>query len=232
MRNKKEKIIAIIPARGGSKSIPKKNIQPLHGKPLIAWPIELAKSVKGIERIIVSTDDNEIMTIAQRYGAETPFKRPAKLVTDAASTLVVLQHAAKYLEEQEKYKPDIIALLYPTSPFLTAKRINQALDFFKNTDCNSVVSVTEDYGHFWKKIKRNGRPQRFYPLKLANRQYSVPLYRENGAIYFSRYEVIMNMNKLVDDQNTKFLLMEEGENIDIDTPLDFANARKSPLFHN
>jgi len=231
MKKKNNKIIAIIPARGGSKAIPKKNLQLLHGKPLIAWPIKLAKSVKRIERVIVSTDNNEIMTTSQKYGAEILFKRPAELAKDETPIHLVLQHCIRYLEKKEKYRPDIIVLLTPTSPFLTVKRVNQALDFFKSAKCNSVVSVVKDYGHFW--TERNGRLQRFYPLKLANRQYSVPLYRENGAIYFSRYKVIINMNKLVDDQNTKFLLMEEDENIDIDTPLDLARARKkSPPRHN
>jgi len=222
---KKEKIVAIIIARGGSKSIPRKNVLPFHGKPLIAWPIDLAKSIDRIDRVIVSTDDDEIMAIAKQYGAEVPFKRPAELADDETPTLPVLQHCIKYLEEKENWRPDIVALFYPTSPLLKKKRVEKALDFFKKTNCKSVISVVENYGHFWK--KENGIPQRFYPLKPKNRQYATPLYQENGAIYFSRRNVLMNTNKLVAETDAEFLIMDLDENIDIDNSEDFAKAEKT-----
>ena len=220
----KEKIVAIIIARGGSKSIPRKNILPFRGKPLIAWPIDLAKSIDRVDRVIVCTDDNEIMAIAKQYGAEVPFKRPAELADDETPTLPVLQHCIKYLEDQENWRPDIVALFYPTSPLLKKARVEQALDFFEKTNCQSVISVVENYGHFWK--KENGIPQRFYPLEPKNRQYATPLYQENGAIYFSRYEVLMKTSKMVDDMNIQFLIMEDCENVDIDNPEDFSKAEK------
>ncbi len=223
--SKKEKIIAIIIARGGSKSIPRKNVLPLHGKPLVAWPIDLAKSIKDIDRIIVSTDDDEIIDIARKYGAEILFKRPAKLSKDKTPTLPVLQHCIKYLEKNEDYKPDIILLLYPTSPFLKKERIMEALKLFKKTNCNSVISVIEDYGRFWKKEANGYKP--FYPLKRVNRQYFKPLYRENGAIYFNRYKVLMKMDKIVDNKSVKFLIMKEEKNIDIDNPSDFKKAKEN-----
>ena len=226
MKNKKDKIIAIIPARGGSKSIPEKNVQLLHGKPLVAWPIKLAKSVKRIERIIVSTDNDKIMTVAQKYGAETPFKRPVNLAGDETPTLPVLQHCIKYLEEKEEYKPDIIALLFPTAPFLKKERVEQALDFFEKTDCNSVVSVVKDWGRFWRFDKDMNKYIPFYPKKRVNRQYYKPLYREDGAICFSRYEVLMKTNKAIDDTNVQFLVMEEDENVDIDNLSDLLKASK------
>ena len=223
MNKNKEKIIAIIIARGGSKSIPRKNVLPLHGKPLVAWPIELAKSVKRIDRIIISTDDNEIMEIAKKYGAEAPFKRPPELAQDETPTLPVLQHCIKYLEEKENYKADIILLLYPTSPFLKKERVEEALDLFKNTKCNSVVSVVKDWGRFWKNKEDKYIP--FYPNERVNRQYYQPLYREDGSVYFSRYKVFMEMKKAVDDNNIQFIIMEEGENIDIDNPKDLTMAK-------
>ena len=224
MLKNKEKVIAIIIARGGSKSIPRKNVLPLHGKPLVAWPIDLAKSVDRIDRVIITTDDDEIMQIAKDHGAEAPFKRPKELSTDEISTLPVLQHCIRYLEENEGYKPDVILLLYPTAPFLKKERVEQALDFFENTSCNSVISVVEDYGHFWK--KENNTYKWFYPEKRLNRQYCVPLYKEDGAVYFSRYDVLINMNQLVDENNIQFLLMKEGENVDIDEPEDLVKAKK------
>lgn len=225
MKNqKKEKITAIIIARGGSKSIPRKNVIPLHGKPLVAWPIDLAKSVKTIDRIIVSTDDEEIMKIAKKYGAETPFKRPPELSDDETPTLPVLRHCIQYLSEKENYKPDIVLLLYPTAPFLKKERVEEALNLFRRTNCNSVISVVKDWGRFWKKEENIYKP--FYPLKRVNRQYYEPLYREDGAVYFSRRKVLMDMNKLVDENNIQFLIMKEDENIDIDNPHDLIKAKK------
>lgn len=221
----KEKIIAIIIARGGSKSIPRKNVLPLHGKPLVAWPIELAKSIKEIDRVIISTDDDEIMKIAKKHGAEALFKRPEELAKDDTPTLPVLQHCIKYLEDEENYKPDIVLLLYPTAPFLKKERVKEALEIFKTTKCNSVISVVEDYGRFWKEDDNTYKP--FHPPERVNRQYYKPLYREDGAVYFSRYEVLMKMNKIVDEENIQFLIMKEGENIDIDNPEDFIKAKKS-----
>lgn len=223
MLKNKEKVIAIIIARGGSKSIPRKNVLPLQGKPLVAWPMELAKSVKRIDRVIISTDDDEIMKIAKEYNAEVLFKRPNELAEDDTPTLPVLQHCVQYLEKNEKYKPDIVLLLYPTAPFLKKERIEQALDLFENIKCNSVLSVVKDWGRFWEKKDKAYKP--LYPAKRANRQYYEPLYREDGAIYFNRYEVLMKINKLIDDNNVQFLVMDDNENIDIDNPQDLINAQ-------
>jgi len=221
----KEKIIAIIPARSGSKSIHRKNILPIKGKPLIAWPIELAKSIDRIDRVIVSTDDDEIASIAKKYDAEVPFKRPAELVEDETPTVPVLKHCVEYLEKKENYKADIIILLYPTSPYLKKKRIEEALDIFEKTSCNSVISVIKDWGRFWKYNKEEDKYKLLYPKNRVNRQYYNPLYRENGAIYFSRYNVLMKMNKLIDNSNIEFLIMDEDENIDIDTARDLDKAK-------
>lgn len=229
MNKDKEKIVVIIIARGGSKSIPRKNVLPLHGKPLVAWPIELAKSVKRIDRVIVSTDDEEIMEIAKQYGAEVPFKRPAELSDDETPTLPVIQHCVEYLEKNENYKADIILLLYPTAPFLKKERVEEALDLFENTDCNSVISVVEDWGRFWRFNENNKKYFPFYPEERVNRQYYKPLYREDGAVYFSRHEVFMKMDKLVDGNNIKFLIMEEDENIDIDNPADLLEAKNKEI---
>lgn len=223
MDKNKEKILAIIIARGGSKSIPRKNVLPFRGKPLVAWPIELAKSVSRVDRVVVSTDDEEIAAIAKQYGAEVPFKRPPELARDETETLPVLQHCIKYLEEKEGYRPDIILLFYPTAPLLRKERVEEALDLFERTPCKSVLSVIEDKGRFWR-VEADGSYKMFYPRDRVNRQYFQPLYRENGAIYFSRYDVLMHMNKLVDETNTSFVVVDEGENVDIDTPHDFKKA--------
>ncbi|OHB19958.1 MAG: hypothetical protein A2666_02295 [Parcubacteria group bacterium RIFCSPHIGHO2_01_FULL_47_10b] len=219
-----EKIVAIVIARGGSKSIPRKNVLPLHGKPLVAWPIDLAKSVERIDRVIMTTDDDEIMEIARKHGAEVPFKRPAELADDETPTLPVLQHCIRYLVDKEGYKPDIVLLLYPTAPFLKKERVLEAIELFRKTDCNSVISVVKDWGRFWKQDER-GVYTVLHPAQRVNRQYYLPLYREDGAVYFSRYDVLMSQNKLVDDANIQFLIMDEGENVDIDNPGDLKKAR-------
>lgn len=223
MLKNNETVVAVITARGGSKSIPRKNILPLGGKPLVAWPIDLAKSVERIDRVIVSTEDDEIAAIAQQYGAEVPFKRPAELAEDTTPTVPVLQHCVSHLEKEEGYRADVIALFYPTSPFLTAERVNAALDMLEETGHNSVVSVMEDRKHYWI---NNGHPQRLYPEDPLNRQQTKPLYKEDGAIYFNRYEAIMNKGRIVDEDSVALLVVEGDSAIDIDEPADFEKAKK------
>ncbi len=219
-----KKIIAVIPARGGSKSIPKKNIKILGDKPLIAYTIEMAKSVKEIDRVIVSTDTEKIAEIAKKYGAEIPFLRPPELCQDDTPSLPVLQHCVKYLEEQEGYKTDIVVQLFPTSPFLRKETVIKAINLLKNKECNSVVSVEEDYGRFWKLDKLKNKYVVFYPKERINRQYYKPLYKENGAIYFNTYDVVINQNKIVDEESVGFIVMKPNELIDIDTLEDWKNA--------
>lgn len=217
-------VVAIIIARGGSKSIPRKNVLLFHGKPLVAWPIDLAKSISRIDRVIVSTEDDEIMSVAQKFGAETPFKRPVELADDATPTLPVLQHCLNYLLDKENYKADIVLLFYPTSPLLRRERVEEALDRFEQTDCNTVISVIKDWGRFWKLDEQENKYKILYPLDRVNRQLYKPLYRENGAIYFSTYETLVDKNKIVDDDKVDFVLMDEDENVDIDNPGDLKEA--------
>lgn len=219
----KMNILAIIPARGGSKSIPRKNMKLLGDKPLVAYPIELAKSVSKINKIIVSTEDEEIKSIAEKFGAEVPFLRPIDLAKDETPTLPVLQHCVKYLEENQDYKADLIFLLYPTNPFLKKETINQAIKLFEETNCNSVVSVIKDYGRFWKFNKNLNKYCLFYPEERVNRQYFTPLYKENGAIYFSNYKTVMVKNKIVADP-VEFIIMKESDLVDIDTFSDWKKA--------
>ncbi len=221
-----EKVVAIIIARGGSKSIPRKNVLPVHGKPLVAWPIALAKSISRIDRVILTTDDDEIAAIGRKYGAETPFKRPAELSEDQTPTVPVLQHCLKFLKDQENYRAEIVLLLYPTAPFLKKERVEEALNLFEQTDCNSVLSVIPDWGRFWQFNETVRKYQPFYPKDRVNRQYYKSLYREDGAVYFSRYAVLVEMNKLIDDRKVEFLMMKEGENVDIDNPEDLTKAQE------
>jgi len=224
MQNKK--IIAIIPARAGSKGIPNKNIKELAGKPLIVHPIELAKSIKEINRIIISTDSEEIAKIAKQHGAEVPFIRPPELAKDDTPTLPVIQHCIKYMEEKEQYKPDLILLLYPTCPLLKKETVQKAIELFNTKNCNSVISVTKDYGRYWGYNEEKATYTQLYPKKRVNRQYFKPLYKENGAIYFSNYNTIIEKGVLVDNKNIQFIIMDDNDIIDIDTQEDWNNAEQ------
>lgn len=231
MQNKN--ILAIIPARGGSKSIPKKNIKFLGGKPLIAYPIELAKSINSINKIVVSTDSEEIAKVAKEYGAEIPFIRNGELAMDQTPMLPVLQHCITFLEEKEGYKADLILLLYPTCPFLKKEKVIEAMKLLEDSECNSVMSVVEDYGRFWKNDSLKNIPLPFYPKKYINRQYYTPLLKENGAIYFSKYSALMSKNKLsgkdtwlIDKRSVKLIIMRPTEIIDIDTIEDWKKAEE------
>jgi len=214
-------IVAIIPARGGSKGTPRKNIKTLYGKPLIAYIIETALQVKELDKVIVSTEDKEILEIAKEHGAEVPFVRPKELARDDTPTLPVLQHAIKYLEDQENYSPEIVVLLYATSPLLRAERVSEAIRILKDGDFDSVLGVVEDRGHYW--TEKGGDYKRIYPKILKNRQFTKPLFKENGSIYAFKRDLLMKEDTLVGGK-IGFLIMQKEESIDIDEPLDFEIA--------
>jgi len=210
--------VAIIPARGGSKGIPRKNIKELCGKPLITYIIETALRVEELDRVIVSTEDKEIAEVAKKCGAEVPFMRPEELARDETPTLPVLQHAVKYLEEKENYKPDIVVLLYPTSPLLKHERVSEAIKLLKARGFDSVLSVVEDRGHYW--IEKDGTYVRLYPKDPKNRQFEKPLLKENGAIYVCKRDILMRKNEIIGGK-IGFLVMKREESVDIDELEDF-----------
>jgi len=181
--NKKPKIVAIILARGGSKGIPRKNICLLKGKPLIAYTIEAVKRCNLIDRVIVSTDDDEIAKVAREWGAETPFKRPAELSTDTATPEPCLKHAVEWLEENENYKTDIVVYLQITDLFrpkgLICKVIKKLIE---NDNLDSVFAAVTTHKNFWR--KKDGK---FYRLAAdipygVSRREREPLYREDTGI--------------------------------------------------
>lgn len=228
MRQKSiHKILAIIPARGGSKSIPKKNIIPVGGKPLIAWSIEAARKSKYIDKVIVSSDSEEILRVASKYGAE-PIKRPAKLATDTALPEPVIFHVLDHLK-MEKYIPDIIVYLQPTSPLRSSEDIDNAFDVFlknKGTALNSVYEVEKNYLKTFLKNKHGflvGAVNDKYPF--TNRQKLPSLYMPNGAIYIIYTSVFKKTKMLFADKTIPFLMHGE-KNIDLDTMEDLKKLRK------
>ena len=221
---KKEKIVAVITARGGSKGVPQKNIKPVLGKPLIAYSIEASLQSRTLSKTIVSTDDETIAKTAQHYGAEVPFLRPKHLATDTATSVSVLQHAINFLAEEKGYLADIVVCLQPTSPLRSTEDIDGAVTLCVDTGSDSVVSLCEaDYHPYWMK-KLEG--DRVCPLmdvndeKYSRRQDLPPVYQLNGALYVTRRKILMEEARLL-GENTLAYIMPQERSIDIDSPLDF-----------
>ncbi len=213
------RVVAIIPARGGSKGIPRKNVKLLAGKPLISYPISAAKECKVIDRVIVSTDDDGISSAAAAAGAEI-IRRPAHLAGDSVPTLPVLIHAVKELEKAG-CKPDVIVLMYATAPLVKAAYVEEGVDMIIR-GCDSAVSVCEDTRNY-KLWKSEGKSYKPMFRKRINRQKTKTLYRENGAFYVMNYDTLMK-KKSITGRKTCLIFMKPEDSVDIDTPLDFILA--------
>lgn len=193
--NSKPRLLAVIPARGGSKGLPKKNIQPLAGFPLIAHSILLAKMTKEIDRVIVSTDDAEISQVAQAYGAEIPFMRPKEIAQDDTPMWPVVRHALKTIEDQEKNRYDFVLLLDPTSPGRIPQDIEQSLKLLsQNKKADGIVGVSEpEFNPLWNcVIEKNGWMNNLVEAgKVYTRRQDVPkVFRINASLYIWRSEFI------------------------------------------
>ena len=200
--------IAIIPARKGSKEIPKKNIKIIGGKPLIAWTIEQALRSKKISRVVVSTDSTEIAKISENYGAEVPFLRPEKFATDSATTEEVLLHAVEALSVSNNN--NAIVLLQPTSPVRLKRSIDSAIYKFEKERADSLVSVNLTKNFFWKKDKKIipmydifKRPMR---QKLKKNQV---FYRENGSIYITKVSSLVKYKNRLGGKISMFEMSEK-----------------------
>jgi len=216
-------ILAIIPARGGSKGIPKKNIIDLAGKPLIAWTIEASLNSKYISKTIVSSDSEEILDISKKFGADI-VKRPDILANDTASSESVVNHVIKTLSEQYQY----IILLQPTSPLRNSETIDKAIEYFFSKNATSLISVNEidnkilkafveKDDDFLEGIRDNTFP--FMP-----RQKLPKIYMSNGAIYMINTKDFLKNQSFFTDKTLKFIMNKE-QSIDIDTLEDLEEAK-------
>src|ERR1700730_1555845 len=165
----KHTILGVIPARGGSKAIPRKNLAVLANRPLIAWTVEVAIASDSLDRLVISTDDPEIAEIGKKLGAEVPFLRPTELATDTSTSMEVVLHAIQWFDENENYRPDYVLLLQPTSPLRTVTDIRKSIELLLAKRGDSVVSVCETHQHLlWTKgVNEEGRMIDLSPQSVA-----------------------------------------------------------------
>lgn len=221
-------ILGLIPARGGSKGLPRKNIKPLLGKPLIAWTIEQALTSKYIDMVVVSTDDKEIAEISKKYGAAVPFIRPKELAEDNAKGIDVVLHAIDWLKENDKRKQyDLVMLLQPTSPLRTTEGIDKAIEFLFLKEAKAIVSVCEvDHHPLWANtLPEDGCMKDFIRREVTNknRQELPVFYRLNGTIYLAYCDYIKQCKSFMGKETFAYIMPTE-RSIDIDSKTDLKLA--------
>src|SRR5574344_372569 len=216
--------LAIIPARGGSKRLPQKNILDLCGKPLISWSIEAALKSKYISKVVVSSDNEEILNISSNFGADI-IKRPYELANDTATTFDTVKHT---IDNFENY--DYIVLLQPTSPLRNEKHIDEAIELLEEKQADAIVSVCEiDHSPLWSNIlPEDGNMRGFLREEILNKrsQDLEKYYRLNGAIYICKtYKLLKNKTFFLKD-NIFAYIMDRKSSIDIDEEIDFMIANE------
>jgi N-acylneuraminate cytidylyltransferase len=212
------KILAVIPARGGSKGVTRKNVRELNGKPLIAWTIGQAVQSRYVDRVIVSTEDAEIGEVARHAGAETPFIRPQSLATDTATGVDVLCHAV----ENAGSACDYVLLLQPTSPLRSVADIDDSISKCIDEQLSSVVSVSEaTKSPYWMyHMSESGTLSSIIDETASNRQQLPRSYVPNGAVYVLKASTLLKNRKIIND-DTRGYTMPSERSFDIDTELDF-----------
>lgn len=215
----KPSILAVIPARGGSKGVPRKNIRDLAGKPLIAWTIEAGKQSTFIDRLILTSEDPEIIEVAKQFGCEVPFVRPMALAADSTPGIDPILHA---LEQCKGY--DYVVLLQPTSPLRTAADIDAAIELMLEKNADFCVSVTEpEASPYWMyNLDDEGKLK---PLleqeKFAVRRQDLPkAFALNGAVYIARTDKLKETKSFLTDKTVAYVMPRE-RSFDIDTEIDF-----------
>ena len=219
------KVLAVIPARGGSKGVSRKNIRMVCGKPLIAYTIETALAAQSLfHRVIVSTDDDEIARVARQYGGDVPFIRPSDLADDHVPMVPVLQHAVNFVEEQDQVRIEWVLLLQPTDPFRVVKDIEKVLQIAEMGGCSSVISVVKVlsiHPILMKQIENNQLLPYCIEEKEGTRRqdYQPTAYMRNGAIYLTQRDVLMEKNSIWGDVIRPYLMPPE-RSIGVDSELD------------
>lgn len=219
------RIVCVIPARGGSKGVPGKNIRDLLGKPLIAYSIEQAIQSKYIDRVIVSTEDSAIAEVSKKYGAEVPFIRPAELATDESGVIGVLLHAVEWFESSS-YDFQILVLLHTTTPLRKTEDIDNSIELLAETKADSVFSVAVAYRNPYfnmVEIDKDGTVHLIKEGSFVTRQSAPPVFDMNASIYVWWKDILKKYKKTI-LKNSKIYIMPRERSVDIDDMLDFRIA--------
>ena len=226
--------LAIIPARGGSKRLPKKNILDLAGKPLISWSISAAIKSKYIDKVMVTTDSDEIMEVARKYGAEVPFKRPDYLSNDTAIRPDVIKHTIDFYQNENQEYFDYIIFLQPTSPLRNETHIDKAIEYMFEKNADAIVSVCEvEHPVQWSGVLPDNKDMSDFlnEIDIKSRSQDFPSYfRLNGAIFICDSYKFMESGCMFLKENIFAYVMSQDISIDIDTKIDFMFARN--IFEN
>jgi CMP-N,N'-diacetyllegionaminic acid synthase len=230
------KVLGVITARGGSKGLPGKNLKLLGGKPLIAFTVEAARESGAFDRVILSTDAPDIGAAARSLGSEVPFMRPSELARDETPHLPVLEHAVRWLDEHEQYRPDAVMILQPTSPFRSPQHIRESIALLDRSGADSVVSVSDVPPHFnpmrmlrvddrgMASLFVGGQPVRF---RINRRQDLPPAWTMNGAIYLFRTRVLFAREPSLYGESTAAYVMSHTDGISIDSIDDWTEAERT-----
>ncbi len=226
------RLLAVIPARGGSKGIPRKNVKEFLGRPLLAWTVDVAKACNVFERVIVSTDDQDIAAIGRACGAEVPFLRPGHLAEDAAPTAPVIQHAVEWLQREEHWLPDFVMVLEPTSPSRRIFHLQVAARLLRDSGADSLASVST-LPHHYHPVKAlrlhpdggltgvDGTPVR----DLPHRRQGLPdLYAFNGLIFAAKTSLLFESPPALWGKRVIGYVTAPQYSIDIDMPEDWVTA--------
>jgi len=221
-------ILAVIPARGGSKRLKNKNLLPLLKKPLLRWSMQAASESSYIDEIIISTDAKEIAEEAKNFGLRPPFIRPAEFSSDEACSIDVVTHAIKWLKEHENKSFDYVILLQPTSPLRTAKHIDTALLELMQRSADAIVSICEsEHSPLWSNtLPKSKSLENFLKPEYINSrsQDLAEYYRLNGALYICDVDRLLSENTFFIKDNIYAYIMQQIDSVDIDTKLDFLLA--------
>jgi CMP-N-acetylneuraminic acid synthetase len=224
------RVIGVIPARGGSKGVPRKNIRLLAGKPLLAYTAEAALASRRLSRVILSTDDEEIARIGRELGLETPFLRPATLARDETPMLPVVQHAVRFIEESgERF--DAVCLLQPTNPLRTAGDIDACIRLLDDRRCDAVVTmlaVPAEFNPHWVYFPDDEgwlRLSTGEPAPIPRRQELPPAFHREGSVYVTRRDVLMEQNSFYGSRLLGYA-MDADRSVNIDDHEDWERAEK------
>ena len=220
--------LGLITARENSKRLPGKNLKPLCGKPVLAYTIEAALASSRLDRVVVSTDGEEIASVARQLGAEVPFLRPKELASDEATSVEVMIHALSWFERQENIFPDALVLLQPTSPLRTGAHIDEAIALYEAREADCVVAVSEMQCHpsWMKTMDAEGQLRPFLPVDLClhqQKQTSPQVWSSNGSIWVLRRSSFLARGEIYGGRTFGYV-MPRSEAVDIDTPWDFRLA--------